>query len=187
MRCLPPLRPARPRTAAALGAAAFVLAAPAAFAGDFGEVQASPQPARAGSSVSLTTRDCGHSRSATVDAGTLGGGLVTLRPGGDGGALVGSLKVRPDTRPGNYALGGSCADGRDLTGMVSAGTAPADRGGARGPMPRGGVVQTGAGADAGAAGEAAGTTEVLAGTGLMLAIAAGGSWVLRRRHAGRRD
>ncbi|MFJ9418525.1 hypothetical protein ACIRPT_30870 [Streptomyces sp. NPDC101227] len=186
MRCLPPLRPARPRTAAALGAAAFVLAAPAAFAGDFGEVQASPQPARAGSSVSLTTRDCGHSRSATVDAGTLGGGIVTLRPGGDGGALVGSLKVRPDTRPGNYALGGSCADGRDLTGVVSAGTAPADRGGARGPMPRGGV-QTGAGADAGAAGEAAGTTEVLAGTGLMLAIAAGGSWVLRRRHAGRRD
>ncbi|MFI9049922.1 hypothetical protein [Streptomyces sp. NPDC053427] len=169
------LRSPRPLTGAALCAAALALAAPAASAGDFGEVEASPQPARAGSSVSLTTRDCGHSRSATVDAGALGGGTATLRPGGDGGALVGEFHVRPDTRPGNYGIAGTCADGKDLTGTVSAGTV-----GAQGrPMPRG-AVRTGVGPTA----EGADATEILAGTGLMLAAAAGGTWVLRRRHGG---
>ncbi|MFF4953739.1 hypothetical protein ACWC2K_37385 [Streptomyces chattanoogensis] len=175
------LRPPRLLTGAALSAAALGLAATAAYAGDFGEVEASPYPARAGSSVSLATRDCGPSRSATVDASTLGGGTITLRPGGSGGTLIGELRVRPDTRPGNYGLGGTCANGRDITGMVSA-AAGRDTGHRPHPMPRGGV-RTGAGTTS----EGADTTEILAGSGLMLAAAAGGTWVLRRRHAsGRR-
>ncbi|KIZ17969.1 hypothetical protein [Streptomyces natalensis] len=175
-------------TGAALSAAAFGLAAPAVSAGDFGEVEATPQPARAGARVSLATRDCGRSRSATIDASALGGGTLTLRPAGDGGALVGELSLRPDTRPGNYGIGGSCADGKDLTGMVSAArggsgeaTAGQEESAATrsGPKPRGGM-KTGAGAPP----ERPGTTEVLLGAALMLAAAAGGSWVLRRRHRG---
>ncbi|ARF54748.1 hypothetical protein [Streptomyces gilvosporeus] len=180
-------------TGAALSAAVFGLAAPAVSAGDFGEVEATPQPARAGARVSLATRDCGRSRSATIDASALGGGTLTLRPAGDGGALVGELSLRPDTRPGNYGIGGSCADGKDLTGMVSAarggggeqpgpaGAGPdesAEHAATRpGPKPRGGM-RTGAGTPA----ERPGTTEVLLGTALMLAAAGGGTWVLRRRH-----
>ncbi|MEU9115250.1 hypothetical protein AB0D04_26570 [Streptomyces sp. NPDC048483] len=173
-------------TAFAAVAVALGLAASAAYAGDFGEVEASPHPARAGSSVSLATRDCGHSRSATVDASTLGGGIITLRPGK--GALVGELRVRPDTLPGNYGIGGKCADGKDITGTVSAGRGDrgdltgADRAAASpGPKPRGGV-KTGAGVPD----ERPGTAEILTGACLMLAAAAGGSWVLRRRHGGGR-
>ncbi|MFG2141967.1 hypothetical protein [Streptomyces sp. NPDC048650] len=188
---MPSPRSTRLFTGAAFGAAALVLAAPAARAGDFGEVESSPHPARAGSSVSLATRDCGHSRSARVDAGALGGGIITLRPGVLAGALVGEVRVRPDTRPGNYGIGGRCADGRDITGTVSAGDAddsiPGPSAG-RALMPRGGVrAGAGAHADAGATGEGADTTEILVGTGLILAAGAGGTWVLRRRHAGGRS
>ncbi|KUL43071.1 hypothetical protein ADL22_13385 [Streptomyces sp. NRRL F-4489] len=112
------MRSTRLLTGAVLSAAALGLSAPAAYAGDFGAIDVSPATAAPGSTVTLSTTGCGTGRTASVDAGTLGGGKVTLVPGATKGALTAKLTVKPGTAPGNYGVGGNCADGKDITGTV---------------------------------------------------------------------
>ncbi|WP_275465205.1 hypothetical protein [Streptomyces noursei] len=116
------MRSTRLLTGAALSVATLGLAATAAHAGDFGTIEVSPGMAKAGSTVSLSTMGCGSSRSASVDAAALGGGTVTFAPGSAKGSLVGKVMVKSATKPGNYGIGGKCADGKELTGTVRIGT-----------------------------------------------------------------
>ncbi|AJC59199.1 hypothetical protein [Streptomyces sp. 769] len=115
-------------TGAVLSAATLGLAATAAYAGDFGTIEVSPGTAAAGSTVSLSTTGCGASRSASVDATALGGGTVAFAPGTAKGSLVGKVMVKPGTKPGNYGIGGKCADGKELTGTVRVGEQGASAG-----------------------------------------------------------
>ncbi|MFF2806832.1 hypothetical protein ACFVT2_06545 [Streptomyces sp. NPDC058000] len=122
------MRSTRLLTGAVLSAATLGLAATAAYAGDFGTIEVSPGMAEAGSTVSLSTMGCGSSRSASVDAAALGGGTVTFAPGSAKGSLVGKVMVKSGTKPGNYGIGGKCADGKELTGTVRVGTQDASAG-----------------------------------------------------------
>ncbi|MFJ8677080.1 hypothetical protein [Streptomyces sp. NPDC093589] len=151
------MRSTRLLTGAALSAAALGLSTSAAFAGDFGAVEASPSPARPGSTASLSTTDCGSSHSASVDAGTLGAGDVTLTPGASKGSLVGELKIKPGTEQGNYGIGGECENGKEITGTVNVGA----RSGAReatGGMAKENTGTTTGGTTAGKTRGATGTT-----------------------------
>ncbi|MEU7641538.1 MULTISPECIES: hypothetical protein [unclassified Streptomyces] len=122
------MRSTRLLTGTALSAATLGLAATAAYAGDFGTIEVSPGMAKAGSTVSLSTTGCGSSRSASVDAAALGGGTVTFAPGSAKGSLMGKVMVKSGTKPGNYGIGGKCADGKELTGTVRVGTQEASAG-----------------------------------------------------------
>ncbi|WP_438488616.1 hypothetical protein [Streptomyces sp. S186] len=213
------MRSTRLLTGAALSAATLGLAATAAYAGDFGTIEVSPGTATGGSTVSLTTTGCGASRSASVDAAALGGGTVTFAPGPAKGSLVGKVTVKPGTKPGNYGIGGKCADGKALTGTVrvsgeessagpgasmSPGTSaspgkehgsaapsmPAKKhsalpspGGAGPTTPPKGKMKTGEGATSE---DGIDTTEIAAGAGVVLAAAACGVWLVRRRRPGGR-
>ncbi|MFD7667243.1 hypothetical protein [Streptomyces sp. NPDC059788] len=165
------MRSTRVLTGAALSVAALGLTACPVFAGDFGKIEISPNPVQAGKSVNLNSSDCGKNGSASVDASTLGAGTVTLTSKGQTHTenVQGSLRVPASTKPGNYGIGGKCANGREITGtvQVTAGTTPH------------GKTKTGLGATS----EDANTTEILAGAGVLLAAAAGGVWMVRRRRA----
>ncbi|MFJ9614545.1 hypothetical protein [Streptomyces noursei] len=210
-------------TGAVLSAATLGLAATAAYAGDFGTIEVSPGAAAAGSTVSLSTTGCGASRSASVDATALGGGTVAFAPGSAKGSLVGKVMVKPGTKPGNYGIGGKCADGKELTGTVRVGEQGASAGpsmspgmsaspsmsmspgmghgsaapsmpakehpstpakGSPGPTtPPKGKMKTGEGATSE---DGINTTEIAAGAGVVVAAAACGVWLVRRRRPGGR-
>ncbi|MFF4605644.1 hypothetical protein ACFY12_23255 [Streptomyces sp. NPDC001339] len=168
---------------AALSAVALGLTTTTAFAGDFGEIGSSPDPARPGTTVSLSTTDCGNSRSASIDASTVGGGTLSFTRGSEKGPLAAWLKLRADTEPGTYGVGGTCDNGKMITGTVHIGTVhgtgPGTGHRAAGPStpPRTGMT---AGAGSGA-GENTSTTEIAAGTGALLTAFAGGIWWVRHR------
>ncbi len=65
------MRSSRVLTGAALSIAALGLSASSAFAGNFGKIEVTPNPVKAGNSVNLNSSDCGKNGSATVDASTL--------------------------------------------------------------------------------------------------------------------
>ncbi|WP_043263819.1 hypothetical protein [Streptomyces sp. CT34] len=217
------MRSTRLLTGAALSAAALGLSTAAAYAGDFGAIEVSPGTAKAGSTVSLSTKDCGSSQSANVDAGALGSGTVKLAQGSDKGTLTGHMKIKTGIKDGNYGVGGKCGDGKELTGTVHVGmqgggasSSPSSQGGTgpsaspsmpakekTGPsmpakekpapstsakekpsstMPPKGKMKTGEGSTS----ENGNTTEIAAGAGVLLAAAAGGIWVVRRRRMGGR-
>ncbi|QHC21794.1 hypothetical protein [Streptomyces sp. GS7] len=115
------MRPTRLLTGAALSAAALGLSTAAAYAGDFGAIEVSPGTAKAGSTVSLSTKDCGSSQSANVDAGTLGAGSVKLAAGANKGTLTGQMKIKSGVKDGNYGVGGKCGNGKEITGTVHVG------------------------------------------------------------------
>ncbi|MER6052983.1 hypothetical protein ACH4VR_18710 [Streptomyces sp. NPDC020883] len=217
------MRSTRLLTGAALPAAALGLAATAAYAGDFGTIEVSPGTATAGSTVSLSTTGCGASRSASVDAAALGGGTVAFAPGSAKGSLVGKVTVKPGTKPGNYGIGGKCADGKALTGTVRVASQESSAGpsaspssqmspgmsaspgkehgsaapsmpakehsaapspGGTGPTtPPKGKMKTGEGSTSE---DGINTTEIAAGAGVVLAAAACGVWLVRRRRPGGR-
>lgn len=169
--------------AAVLTAAALPYAGTALAAGSetgFDNLRVSPSPARPGGTVHLTTEACGGLGHATVDASALGAGRVVLRPeehSRGGGTLHGSFRVAPGTAPGDHGIGGSCRDGRELTGTVVVGEGK-DRD--HHTMPHGRVhAGTGGGQETG--------TASLAGGALALTAAAGGAYYLRRRHVSRRS
>ncbi|MCK7621950.1 hypothetical protein MUU72_02215 [Streptomyces sp. RS10V-4] len=112
------MRSTRLLTGAVLSTAALGLSATAAYAGDFGSIEVSPGTAAPGSTVSLSTTGCGFGRTASVDTGTLGGGKITFTPDTAKRSLTARLTVKPGTKPGNYGIGGKCADGKDITGTV---------------------------------------------------------------------
>lgn len=170
-------------TGAALSVAALGLTSTTAFAGDFGAVRISPDQARPGTTVSLSTMDCGKSRSASIDASTLGAGNITFTRGSDRGRLTARLKIKADTKPGNYGVGGTCDDGKEITGTVHVGRATGGGRPTAGPtMPPKGKMKTGVGSTS----QSSNTTEIAAGTGALLAAAAGGIWFVRRRRSGGR-
>ncbi|UNO42744.1 hypothetical protein [Streptomyces sp. MST-110588] len=164
------MRSTRVLTGAALTVAALGLSATAAFAGDFGTIEVSPNPVKAGGTVNLTSSACGKHGSATVDASTLGAGTITLSSKGQTHHenVQGSLKVPSSTKPGNYGIGGKCSNGREITGTVTVGT---------GKTTPTGKVRTGIGSTSGGVD----TGEIAAGSAVLLAAAAGGTWMLRRR------
>ncbi|GGU90995.1 hypothetical protein GCM10010211_67040 [Streptomyces albospinus] len=128
------MRSTRLLTGAALSAAALGLSTAAAYAGDFGSIEVSPGMTKAGSTVSLSTKDCGSSNSANVDAGTLGTGSVKLAPGASKGTLTGQMQIKSGVKNGNYGVSGKCSDGKEITGTVhvgmqGAGSSPSSQGG----------------------------------------------------------
>lgn len=206
------MRPTRLVTGAALGVAALGLAAPVAYAGDFGAIEVSPHPVGPGGTAALSTTGCERGTSAEVDAGALGAGTSTLTPRADAatGTLVGELTVKPGTAPGNYGIDGRCGrHGKAITGMVKVGSAQQGIAGpgvagpgtgtaaAAGPGPGpyagavpGSALRTGAEGEANAAPSAAGpssgtsaTAEITAGTCALLAGLTAGVWGLHRRRA----
>lgn len=119
-----PSRTGRRLAGAALTAAVTGLAATPAVAADAGTVEVAPSPVRAGTTVTLSTVACGTGGSAGVDASSLGGGIVGLAPqDAESGTAAGTLRVPDGTEPGNYAVDGSCTDGRKLAGTVVVSTA----------------------------------------------------------------
>jgi hypothetical protein len=126
MRALPsshPPRAARRLAGAAFSAALVGITATTAFAAsDAGDIQVSPGQARPGSTVTLSTEACGAGGSAGVDASALGGGIIGLEPKSTTAKTAqGDLRIPDDTKPGNYAVGGSCTDGQELVGTVVVG------------------------------------------------------------------
>ncbi|MFH8569853.1 hypothetical protein [Streptomyces sp. NPDC017993] len=198
------MRSTRLLTGAGLSLAALGLSATAAYAGDFGVIEVSPNPARPGSTISLAVTGCGNSRSATVDTSTLGTGTIKLAQGAARGSLVGELTIRHGTWPGNYGISGACAGGKEITGTVHVGrgsvatsppedkvktgagaTVPGTVHVGRGSAPTGapkGKVETGVGSTSGKSN----TTEIAAGAAVLLAAVAGGAWASRRRRSGDR-
>ncbi|MEV0372726.1 hypothetical protein AB0I10_23345 [Streptomyces sp. NPDC050636] len=197
------MRPSRVLTGAALSAAALGLSTTAAFAGDFGTIEVSPGTAKAGFTVNLTSSACGRHGSARVDASSLGAGTVRLAPKGRTHSenVQGSLRIPSGTQPGNYGIGGTCSDGREITGTVGIGKTigkSSTRGGTTGstmagssagkesgsatPAPQG-KVKTGVGTTT----ESSSGTEVAAGAALLMAAVAGGIRVMRRRREGGRS
>ncbi|MEU9120766.1 hypothetical protein AB0C96_13065 [Streptomyces sp. NPDC048506] len=180
------MRSTRLLTGAVLSACALGLTSGTAYAGDVGAVGASPDPARPGSTVSLSTADCGNGRSARVDASALGGGTLVLTRGSGRGRLAARLAIRADVRPGTYGVGGACEGGAEIIGTVHVGSGDGggdrrDRQRARAALPPLGRLTAAAGSAA--ASESAPTTEIAAGTGALLAAVAGGIGFLRRRRA----
>lgn len=128
-----PPRAARRLAGAVLSVAVVGITASTAFAaGGDGAIATEPHRVRPGGTVTLSTHACGPGASAGVDAGSLGAGILGLEPKDAGAKDVeakdaeaktakGELHIPPDTEPGNYAIGGSCADGRELTGTVVVG------------------------------------------------------------------
>ncbi|MDT0379783.1 hypothetical protein RM572_13540 [Streptomyces sp. DSM 42041] len=125
--------PRRPRVARRLSGAALSVAVvgitattvtTAFAAGDDGAIRVAPGTARPGGTVTLSTDACGPGGSAGVDASALGAGILGLEPrDAEARTAKGKLRVTRDTKPGRYALGGSCTDGRELAGTVVVGPA----------------------------------------------------------------
>ncbi len=114
-----PPRAARRLAGAALTVTVAGITAGTAFAGDFGNIEVDPGVARPGSTVTLSTDACGAGGSAGVDAGSLGGGILGLESKtAESKTAHGTLRIPDGTEPGNYAVGGSCADGKEVTGTV---------------------------------------------------------------------
>ncbi|MFD3806332.1 hypothetical protein ACFWSF_01480 [Streptomyces sp. NPDC058611] len=177
-------RTAHALTATALTAAAFtgpVAGAVAAadlgivsFApGDFAALEVWPKSAATGATVTVNTTACGRGSHAEGDASTVGGGRFKLVPGTHKQVVVGQFQVARGTRPGTYAIGATCANGKFATGDLVVTE--------RGPQ---GPVHTGVG---GGTTTTADPATIAAGTAVLAATAVGGIWLLRRRASGTRS
>ncbi|CAL9432460.1 hypothetical protein SUDANB120_02073 [Streptomyces sp. enrichment culture] len=166
-------RTARVLTATALTAAAVACqsAGAAGFApGDFAVLEVWPKKAAPGAAVTANTTACGSDGHADGDATMVGGGRFKLVPGTHEEVVVGQFRVAGGTRPGTYAIGATCANGKYATGNLEVTE--------RGPQGR---VRTGVG---GGATTAADPAKVTAGAAVLAAAAVGGTWLLRRRASG---
>lgn len=115
-------RAGRRLAGAALTVAVTGITTTTVFAADAGNIEVDPSPARAGATVTLSTIACGPGGSAGVDASSLGVGILGLDPqDAESGTAQGTLRIPADTKPGNYAVGGSCTDGQELTGTIVVG------------------------------------------------------------------
>lgn len=169
-------------TLAALGVSAGI-----ATAGDQGTAELFPNPARPGDAVAVNTAFCEGDDSATGNATTLNAGTFLLEPGTHPEVLIGQFTVPVGTDAGDYAINVRCASGGLATGtlrVVQAGSTtsptptPTGSGGASPTATPSGGVRGGIG------GPGDNTPAVLAGTSAVLvAVAAGGVWVLRRRRS----
>ncbi|MFJ6754058.1 MULTISPECIES: hypothetical protein [unclassified Streptomyces] len=177
-------RTAHVLTATALTAAAFtgpVAGAVAAvdlgmvgFApGDFAPLEVWPKSASPGATVTVNTTACGSGSHAEGDATTVGGGRFKLVPGTHKEVVVGQFQVAHGTRPGSYAIGATCANGKFATGDLVVTE--------RGPQ---GHVHTGVG---GGTTTTTNPAKIAVGAAVLAAAAVGGTWLLRRRASGTRS
>ncbi|MFD9162496.1 hypothetical protein ACFVZ8_10940, partial [Streptomyces sp. NPDC059558] len=84
--------------------------------GDFSPLEVWPKSAAAGATVTVNTTACGSGSHADGDATTVGGGRFKLVPGTHKEVVVGQFHVAHGTRPGTYAIGATCANGKFATG-----------------------------------------------------------------------
>ncbi|MFV0130007.1 hypothetical protein ACLGI4_20255 [Streptomyces sp. HMX112] len=165
-------------TAPALVALGTVVAlgAPAAYAGDFEALEVHPSSAAPGTTVTVSTTACGpEDGRGAGDARSLGAGEFELVPGTHEEIVVGRFTLPAHARPGTYAIGVACDNGRSATGDLVVGQG----GGTDGHQQPSGHVATGVGGSAGPD-----TTRIAAGAAVLVASAAGGAWFLRRRASG---
>jgi hypothetical protein len=173
---------------ATLTLAALGLSAGIATAGDQGSAELFPNPARPGDAVAVNTSFCEGDDSATGDATSLRAGTFLLEPGTHPEVLIGQFTVPVTSRAGDYAVDVTCASGGKATGTLrvvqadSTTTPTPTRTVTPSPSasasPSGGVRGGIGGPDDG------NTAAVLAGTSaVLIAVAAGGVWVLRRRNS----
>ncbi|MFJ8695465.1 hypothetical protein [Streptomyces roseolilacinus] len=175
---------ARSLTGTALAAVCLgALAAPAAYAGDFGTLEISPSTAAPGTSVTVSTRACGPDGHGVGDARALGAGEFKVRPGAHKDLATGTFRVPEHAKPGTYGIGVACDNGRTATGdlVVRHGGGPTHHPThqpTHHPTQEGphGHVKTGVGGSAGP--DAA---RVATGAAILAGAAAAGAWALRRR------
>ncbi|SFD55359.1 hypothetical protein [Streptomyces aidingensis] len=180
MRAPRALAPATLTTAAT--AAALVLSAGIASAGDFGEAELFPNQARPGDSVAVTTDYCQDDTSATGDATSVGVGTFTLSPTTDSSGLIGQFTVPANTAVGNYGIAVSCATGNRIATATLRVVQTSSTATATTTTSPSGSVSGGVG------GSGQDRTALIAGTSAALvAAAAGAVWLIRRRSAGSED
>ncbi|WP_367041668.1 hypothetical protein [Streptomyces sp. Je 1-332] len=185
------MRKARLLTTAALTVASAALLAPAAAAAapaaGGGGLEVHPATVMPGSTVTVSTTECGSDGSASGDASAVGAGTFTLAPGSDEeheGSAAGRFEVPPSAQPGTYEIvakcSGSGADGKQVAGdlVVTITSTAAAR--EQQVTPKG-HVKTGVG---GALGPD--PVQTAAGVAALAVAAAGGTWLLHRRARGDR-
>lgn len=198
------MRSRRILAGAVLAAAALAPSTTAAFAGgfandlgdDFGAIESTPRTAEPGATVHLSTSACPVGGTATVNAGSLWMGNITLSAKAPAPApapartrawiasVQGSLKIPSGTDPGSYGIGGRCDDGKEITGIVRVGiTSDGTTSGATTPRP---APESRARTGVGTTSQDANTTETAVGAAVLLTAAGGGAWALRRRGTGNR-
>ncbi|MFI8106689.1 hypothetical protein [Streptomyces sp. NPDC086023] len=159
-------------TGTLLTAAALLAPVTGAFAGEFAVLEIFPKSAAPGATVTVNTTACGPAGTADGDATTVSGGRFRLAPSTHKEDAVGQFRVAHDTRPGTYAIGATCTNGKFATGDLIVTE--------RGPQ---GHVQTGVG---GGTTTSADPARIAAGVAVLAATAVGGTWALRRRASGTR-
>ncbi|GAA0471933.1 hypothetical protein ACFQ2B_12610 [Streptomyces stramineus] len=171
------MRTARVLTGTALTIAALGLASAPAFAGDFGTLEVSPNPAQPGTQVTVNTKACGPGGSGTGDASAVGGpASFPLKPGTHKEVVVGQFTVPEKAKAGTYGIGVKCKNGKEATGDLVV----TSRGGPT-VHPSGGM-KTGVGSTS----DNSGMVEIVAGAAVLATAAVGGTWFLRRRGGGDR-
>ncbi|GAA2477039.1 hypothetical protein [Streptomyces gobitricini] len=180
--------------------AAVSLGAPAsptayvAYAGDLGKLEVYPSTAEPGETVTVNTTACGKKGHGIGDAQSLGAGDFKLSPGTHKDVVIGQFTVPTRTKPGTYAIAVACDNGKTATGdlVVKHGGGHSSGGHDSGGQSTGGHdqgghvpsghVKTGVGGSVGPD-----TTQIAAGAAVLVASAAGGVWLLRRRASGAQD
>ncbi|MFC5721725.1 hypothetical protein ACFP1Z_16250 [Streptomyces gamaensis] len=203
------MRNSRVLTGAAMTIAALGLASAPAFAGDYGKLDVSPSPAKAGAEVTVYSTACGANGSAQGDASAVGGPASFELRAGAKDTVAGTFRVPEHAKPGTYGVGIRCHTGKEATGDVvvtdkgdkgekgekspapekkapgkaaPASSAPAPMHPGAGQQPPKGAVKTGVGSTS----DNSGLTELMAGAALLATAAVGGTWFLTRRGRGNR-
>jgi hypothetical protein len=175
---------ARLLTGTALAVASIGLAAPGAYAGDWGRLELNPATASPGTLVTASTTACGHKGHGVGDARSVGAGEFRLSPathkepgahkesGTHKEAVVGQFTIPHSARPGTYGISVACDNGKTASGdlVVQRHDGPS------------GHVRTGVGGSVGPD-----TTQIAAGVAILAAAAVGGTLLLRRRASGAQD
>ncbi|MEW1719833.1 hypothetical protein [Streptomyces sp. NPDC093109] len=135
---------------------------------DSERLELSPRTARPGTTVTVSTRACGHDGHGRGDARDLGAGEFRLDPRERKEVATGQFWVPDDVRPGTHSVHVRCDNGRQAHGELFV-----EHGGPRGH------VRTGVGGSV-----APDTPQIAAGVAVLAGAAAGGTWLLRRRASG---
>lgn len=161
---------ARLLTGTALAVASIGLAAPGAYAGDWGRLELTPATATPGTTITVSTTVCGPKGHGVGDASELGAGEFKLTPGTDKDVVVGQFTIPHRAEPGTFTITVECDNGKTATGDLVV---------QKKHHEPSGHVRTGVGGSVGPD-----TTQIAAGAALLAAAAVGGTLLLRRRASG---
>lgn len=127
-----------------------------------------PDPARAGTSLTLTVSGC--QGTGGIGSSTAFNADAPLSPASGGGNLLtGNATVKPAALPGTYSVKATCSGGGTVTGTLTVMGAP----------PSSGHIGTGAGGSV-----THGTDPVLAALGALLLLGGAAAWWRARPRAG---